>query len=147
MMLKSKCWGIVCSIVVLLALYFPVSHSAAAESDLVNVKVHVVIDNPDYFWQYPFWGAKLDTVRLSGMGRSFTIPSQSSGEVFEFRVPQGYTLRLSLEFPGSRAGYGEISLTKRRVSEKDNLLTIHLQAPATQEVIVNSSDFDTKDVR
>lgn len=145
--MRNKWTGIFFFLILLLTLYIPVSQSAAAESDLVSVKVKIIIDDPDYFWQYPFWGARLDTIHLSGMGKSFTVSSQSSGEVFEFRVPKGYTLRLSMAFSGSRTNYGEIDLTKPRVSEKDNSLTVHLQAPPAQKVIVNSPDFDTKDIR
>ncbi len=122
----------------------PVAQASAQNNDLITVKVTINIENPRYFWQYPFWGRQLDNIRVSGMGKTVMIPAQTSAQTVEFEVPKGYTLRVWLQFPSEISDYKEVCYEKRNINEKNNALNITLKAPDTQAVIVNSSDFDEK---
>lgn len=122
--------------------YLPVSHPVAAQdSDLQKVNVKIVIENPDYFWQYPFRGQKLTAIRLSGLGKSTLIPAGSDGKIVEFETPRGYSLRLSIDFPASQINK-QFYYVKRNVKADNSSLIITLRAPDYQPVIINSADFD-----
>jgi hypothetical protein len=112
-------------------------------SELVRVTVHVTIENPEYFWKYPFLGKQLDEIRISGMGKSYSIPSPSDGESVEFEVPKNYKLRVGLVLENNNAIIKEYSFsTKRGADERKAVLHIVLKAPQPQSVILAAPDFD-----
>ncbi len=134
---------------ILVMLYFlPVQTAAAMGNDgLIDVQVQIHIEKPDYFWQYPFGGKKLDNLLISGMGKSYTVYDGSAGDTFTFAVPKGYTLRLGITFPDSVNYNKTIYFSKRKVTEKDHLLAITLKAPEYQDVFFQAPDFDEKTVQ
>lgn len=112
-------------------------------SELIRVAVNVVIENPEYFWKYPFLGKQLDGIRVSGMGRSFYVQPTSDGAKVEFEVPKNYKLRIGIEFQNNNSVIKEYSYsTKWGVNEKKDMLNIVLKAPQPQTAIITTSDFD-----
>lgn len=111
-------------------LLFSPAVSAASSTDIVKVAVKVNIENPDYFWSYPFGGKQLDQIRLTGVGKSFTIDAGSAGQTFDFEVPQSYTFRLYVSLRSNAASVYEYTFEKRAVSNSNNTLTVTLRAPS-----------------
>lgn len=112
-------------------------------SELIRVMVNVSIENPEYFWRYPFLGKQLDSIRISGMGKSYYIQPTSNGETVEFEVPKNYKLRIGLELQNNNSIIKEYSFSTRRgVDEKKAILHIVLKAPEPQSAILATSDFD-----
>lgn len=129
-------------------LFLPVQPAAAMGNDgLIDVQVQIRIEKPDYFWQYPFGGKKLDNLTISGMGKTYTVYASSTGDTFTFAVPKGYTLRLGISFPDSVSYNKTIYFSKRKVDEKDRFLAITLKAPEYQDVLFQAPDFDEKTVQ
>ncbi|HEY0174796.1 MAG TPA: hypothetical protein VGC08_00365, partial [Pedobacter sp.] len=47
-----------------LGIWLPVAQAAPIQnSDLIKVTVNITIENPDYFWKYPFLGNEIDGIR------------------------------------------------------------------------------------
>lgn len=133
------------SLTLAMLFFLPVQPAAAMGNDgLIDVQVQIHIEKPDYFWQYPFGGKKLDNLMISGMGKSFTVYASSAGDTFTFSVPKGYTLRLAIAFPDSGSYNKTIYFSKKNVSEKDRFLSINLKAPEYQDVLFQTTDFDEK---
>jgi hypothetical protein len=132
------------AVFIMLALSPAVQASPVQNGDLVTVSVTIAIENPGYFWQYPFWGRQLDSIRVAGMGKSVIIPNQSSEQAVVLEVPRGYTLRVWLQFSDGISAYKEVCYEKRKISERDSDMHISLKAPEAQAVILGSSDFDEK---
>lgn len=112
-------------------------------SELIGVTVNVMIENPEYFWRYPFLGKRLDGIRISGMGKSFYIQPTLDGDKVQFEVPKNYKLRIGIEFLNNNSIIKEYSYSTRRgVDEKKGMLTIVLKAPEPQSAIIATKDFD-----
>lgn len=131
---------------VLCLLLFSSAVSAAPSSDIVKVAVKVNIENPDYFWNYPFGGNQIDQIRLTGVGKSFSIDARSAGQTFEFEVPRSYTFRLYVSLRSSAASVYEYTFEKRAVSDSNNTLTVTLRAPsyAPPTVLVEGAEEKNK---
>ncbi len=126
-------------------LFLPVVQAANASKDeLIKVSVNVTIEDPEYFWQYPFWGKQLESIRISGMGNTITLNPQSGGQLVEYQVPKGYKFRVWLEFLNGNSTYKKLFLAKQDIDETNKTLNIVLKAPGKQAIIINSSDFDEK---
>ncbi len=112
-------------------------------SDLIKVTVNITIENPEYFWQYPFLGKEIDGIRVSGMGQNFLIQPASSGKRVEFDVPKNYRLKIALELQNNNETVKETRYsTKRGVDDKKNTLEILLKAPEPQSIILTTADFE-----
>lgn len=112
-------------------------------SELIGVTVNVIIEKPEYFWEYPFYGKQLDSIRISGMGKSFYVQPASDGDKIQFEVPKNYKLRIGIEFLNNNSIIKEYSYSTRRgIDEKKSLLTIVLKAPEPQSAIIATTDFD-----
>lgn len=118
--------------------------SAAPSSDIVKVAVKVNIENPDYFWSYPFGGKQLDQIRFTGAGKSFTIDAGSAGQTFEFEVPQSYTFRLYVNLRSNASSVYEYTFEKRAVSDSNNSITINLRAPSYDPPAVTAEGAEEK---
>jgi hypothetical protein len=114
----------------------------AASNELVTVKVNIVIDNPDYFWQYPFGGKGADSIMISGMGKKDTIETSSTSKLVTFDVPKTYQFRMSLDLCNKAAVLKSFSFSKRDINENNSSFTIELKAPAPEQVKVESKEFD-----
>lgn len=127
-----------------LGIWLPVVQAAPLQnSDLIKVTVNITIENPDYFWKYPFLGKEIDSIRISGMGQSFFIQPGSSGERVEFDVPKNYRLKIALELQNNSETVKVTRYsTKRGADDKKNALEILLKAPAPQSIILTAADFE-----
>lgn len=124
---------------------YSVAQAAPVTNDqLVKVTVNITIENPEYFWQYPFWGKQLEEIRISAMGNTTTIHSQSSGQQVEYQVPKGYKFRVWLDFSDGNSTYKKLYIAKQDINMATKRLNIILKAPDEQEVIIKSSDFTEK---
>ena len=124
-------------------LLFSASQAEAADGDLVPVTVKVTIENPDYFWKYPFWGRQIDSIRIYGMGKTVFLPLQSAGEAIVFDVPKGYKLKLTLGFQSGAATLQETSyITPWGASNSDNQAMISLSAPETAPVKIRITELE-----
>lgn len=127
-----------------LGIWLPVVQAGPIQnSDLIKITVNITIENPDYFWKYPFLGKEIDGIRISGMGQSFFIRPTSSGERVEFDVPKNYRLKIALELQNNNETVKETRYsTKRGVDDKKNTLEILLKAPGPQSIILTTADFE-----
>ncbi len=112
------------------------AQAASLDSDLLPVTVQVQIEKPDYFWGYPFDGQPLSGIRISGLGKTFTIDALSSGEKLGFEVPKNYKFRLYVSFISNGIVTKEIVYSaKDGVDGKNRLFIITLKAPEPQTVM------------
>lgn len=127
-----------------LGIWTPAVHSAALpNNDLIKVTVNITIENPDYFWKYPFFGKQIDAIRVSGMGQNFSVQADSRGEKIEFDVPKDYKLKIALAFQNNNETVKEFRYsTKRGAENSRNSLNILLKAPAPQSVTFTTGDFE-----
>lgn len=117
--------------------------AVSQHNDLIKMTVHISIENPDYFWKYPFSGRQLDAIRVSGMGQTFFVQTNSGGETFEVNVPKDYKLKLALAFQNNNETVKEFRYaTKRGAADGRDTLTIVLKAPEPQPVIFTTRDFE-----
>ncbi len=135
---------VLCGIMLSWLLLFGASQAEAAQGDLVPVTVKVTIENPDYFWKYPFWGRQLDAIRVYGMGRTVFISPQSAGEAIVFEVPNGYKLKLTLGFQSGAATLHESSyITPWGAGNSDNQAKISLSAPEIVPVKIRLDELES----
>lgn len=114
----------------------------ASASDLVTVKVNIVIDNPDYFWQYPFDGKGADGILVSGMGKKSIVEAASAGRTLTFEVPKSYQFRMSLDVCNKSAVLKSLSFIKNDINKDNSTFTIILKAPAPEQIKVEAKEFD-----
>lgn len=134
-----------CLVVLALAvlLWLP-SQTVQAAADLTPVKVKITIENPDYFWKYPFWGRPLDAVRIYGLGQTAIIEPQSGGETVLFNVPNGYKLKLTLSLQSGGATVKEMNyLTEWGAAASRNQAEIRLSAPEPAAVQIKVTELET----
>lgn len=116
--------------------YQAVTEAAGMESDLLLVTVQVKVENPEYFWNYPFEGRAMDGIRVSGLGKTFTINAPSSGEKLGFEVPKDYKFRIYVDFLSNGATVKSLVYSSRwGVDRQNKEFTITLKAPEPQSVI------------
>ena len=115
--------------------------AAPGDGDLQRVVINVAIDNPDYFWKYPFQGRPLENIRVSGIGRTINIGPQTDGQKIELDVPRGYKFRIYFDFQNGAATMKYVYLTKR-ISDGDKTLEVVLKAPEAQPVIIVTPDWE-----
>lgn len=117
--------------------------SSVLARDLTHVTVLVKIENPDYFWQYPFLGKQLDRVSISSFGKTYTIAASSDSEKIEVDVPTDYYLRMNMQLQSGGATLQNLSYSsKHRVRRSDQTMTIVLKAPEPQSIKISSEDFE-----
>ncbi|VBB05064.1 Hypothetical protein LUCI_0270 [Lucifera butyrica] len=135
-----------CLFLCLLLVFFAVGNGriieAAPQNDLITVTVHLTIENPDYFWQYPFAGKQLDGIGISGMGEKITLLPASSGQTLKFEVPEGYQFRLWLDFLSNSAVTKEVTFVKNNIDATNHTFTITLKAPLPQLPEADATGFD-----
>lgn len=135
--------GLVCISLFALVMWTPDAKAESKENELIKVTVNVIIENPKYFWKYPFWGKQLDGIRVSALGKSFNVQPTSNGRKIEFEVPKDYKFRVSIGLESDNATIKEMNyVTKRGINEKTGMLDITLKAPETQPIIVTASTLD-----
>ena len=117
------------------------SPAAAADGDLQRVTVNVTVENPDYFWKYPFQGQTLDTIRVSGVGRTIVISAPEKGQKLELDVPRGYKFRIYFELQNSATTMKYVYMTNR-ISSNDKTLEVVLKAPETQPPVIVTPDWE-----
>ena len=117
------------------------AEAAAGDGDLQRVTINVVIDNPDYFWKYPFQGRPLDGIRISGVGRTVNIAPQTDGQKVELDVPRGYKFRIYFDFQNAVTTMKYVYLTKR-INDSDKTLDVVLKAPESQPVLIVTPDWE-----
>ncbi|MEN6565921.1 MAG: hypothetical protein ABFC57_06440 [Veillonellales bacterium] len=122
--------------------FLPIAAASAADSDFVKVTVNLTIENPEYFWQYPFLGKKIDRVCVSSMGEKQYIEAQSSGQIFEFNFPKDYQFRMRVELQNNNSVVNTLYFSKRGINETNNTFNILLKAPEPQSVVVQAQGFD-----
>ncbi|HWR40532.1 MAG TPA: hypothetical protein VN611_13620 [Patescibacteria group bacterium] len=115
--------------------------AAAADGDLQRVVINVIVENPDYFWKYPFQGQPLDTIRVSGVGRTINISPQTNGEKMELDVPKGYKFRIYFELQNAVTTMKYVYMTKR-ISGTDKTLDVVLKAPESQPVVIVTPEWE-----
>ena len=112
-------------------------------NDLTRVTVLVKIENPDYFWQYPFFGKQLDRITISSYGKTYTIAASSDSEKLEIDVPTDYYLRMNVQLQNGGATLQSLSYSsKHRIRRSDPTMTIVLKAPEPQSIKISSEDFE-----
>ncbi|WP_371381129.1 hypothetical protein [Sporomusa aerivorans] len=115
----------------------------ASSRDLTRVTVIFKVDNPDYFWHYPFLGKPLDQITVSSFGKTFTIPSSSDTDKIEIDVPTDYYLRLNIQLQSDDTTLQTIPyISKHRIRSGSTSFTIVLKAPEPQSVKISSDDFE-----
>lgn len=138
--LLQKIFGVMAICVAVAGTWLP--SVQAANNDLVKVTVNIAVENPDYFWHYPFSGVPLDSIRVSSMGKTFSVPSLSEGQKLEFDVPKGYKFRVFVEFPSSHSTVQYVYRVKQEISAANNVFNISVKAPESQPIIVNAAGFE-----
>ncbi len=131
-------------LLVLAGVCLPSAPVQAGQADMVQVGVQLTIENPDYFWKYPFWGRPMDSIRVYGLGKTVYISSQSAGETLLFDVPKGYKLKLALAFQSGGTTLKEMNyLTDWGASEANHSVSIRLTAPEPAPIQIKVSDLET----
>ena len=140
-LIRSARLGVISLLI--LVMWIPVVQGASRETELVKITVNVSIENPDYFWGYPFLGKKLDGLRVSAIGKSFYLKPNSNGEKIEFEVPRDYKFRLSIGLQNNNVIFKETNyVTKWGVNKTRDTLDIVLKAPEPQSIIITTSTLD-----
>lgn len=114
----------------------------AAANELITVKVNIVIDNPDYFWHYPFGGIGADELAVTGMGKRDVIENGSAGKLVTFQVPKSYQFRMSLDVCGKNSVLKSMSFSKNNINKDKQSFTITLKAPEPELIKVEAKEFD-----
>lgn len=114
----------------------------AYSNELVTVKVNIVIENPDYFWQYPFGGKGADGILISGMGKKDMIETLSAGKLVTFDVPRTYQFRMFLDVCNKASVLKSFSFSKNNIKENNSSFTVVLKAPLPESVKVEAKEFD-----
>ena len=135
---------IICLFSALCLLLFSSAVLAAPSSEMVKVAVKVNIENPDYFWGYPFGGKQLDQIRLTGVGKNFSIDTHSAGQTLEFEVPHSYSFRLYLSLRSNDSSVYEYTFEKRAINSSNNTITINLRAPSYDPPAITVEGADEK---
>jgi hypothetical protein len=126
-----------------LVMWVPVTQAASQGNELIKVTVNVIIENPDYFWRYPFEGKQLDGIRVSALGKSFNVQPASNGQKIEFDVPKDYKFRVTIGLQNNDSTFKEMSyITKWGLNERNGMLNITLKAPEFQSITIMASSFD-----
>lgn len=112
-------------------------------NDLTRVTVLVKIENPDYFWQYPFFGKQLDRITISSFGKTYTINASSDSEKLEIDVPTDYYLRMNIQLQNGGATLQNLTYSStHRIRRSAPTMTIVLKAPEPQSIKISSEDFE-----
>lgn len=128
-------------------LFLPIAAAAGPDSEFVKVTVNLTIENPDYFWQYPFSGRTVDRICVSSMGEKQYIEAQATGQKFEFKFPKDYQFRMRVELQNNTSVINTLVFSKRGINETNNTFNIVLKAPDSQPVVVHSEGFDETKVQ
>lgn len=142
MSVKSKLGMVLCMLILLTGSIAPCA-AQAKNSDLTRVSVTIKVDNPDYFWQYPFLGKQLDQITIASFGKTFTIPSATDMQRIDIDVPPDYYLRLNIQLQNNGTTLQNIAyITKHRLRSGDTNFTLVLKAPEPQSIAIVSDDFE-----
>ena len=122
----------------------PGNRTAAAgnDSDLCKVVVHITIDNPEYFWRYPFQGQQLDSIRVAGVGKTINLTAPTEQADFEVAVPVGYHFRLYLDLLNAAGDRKYVYSSQDPVSAEHANFHIVLKAPDSQPPIINAPEWE-----
>ena len=142
MSVQSRLGVVLCMLILLTGVTAPFS-AQAKNNDLTRVSVTIKVDNPDYFWQYPFLGKQLDQITIASFGKTFTIPSSTDTQKIDIDVPPDYYLRLNIQLQNNGATLQNIAyITKHRIRSGDTNYTLVLKAPEPQSIAIASDDFE-----
>lgn len=140
--MRVKPFLVLLTFLFLLTNLITVAAASPQDNNLVKVTVNLAIDNPEYFWRYPFSGKRADRLCISSMGQKLYIPKSGVGQKLEFYVPRGYQFRMTVEIQEENSALASMYFAKRGINEENNTFSVTLSAPAAQPVVVNSRGFD-----
>lgn len=141
--MKRKFCLLLCMLLLLTGTTAIVLPAQARSGDLNRVTIVVKVENPDYFWHYPFQGKQLDQITIASFGKVFTIPALTDTEEMEIEVPTGYYLRLNIHLQAGDTTLQSIPyISKKRVRPGNTNFTLVLKAPEPQPFQVSSDDFE-----
>lgn len=120
---------------------------SAQDSEMVKVTVNLTIENPEYFWRYPFSGKSIDRICVSSVGQRIYIPNLASEQKLDFYIPRSYQFRMSVELQDHNSTLASMFFSKKGINESNNTFNLILKAPDALPIVIKAVGFDEKKIQ